>query len=40
MGVITYAALAFLATAVISMAVVAIIIGINKLFSSSEEDPQ
>lgn len=40
MGVITYAVLAYLATAVISLAVVAIIIGINKLFASSEEVSQ
>ena len=40
MGVVTYAALAYLATAAISLAVVAVIVGINKLFASSEEVPQ
>lgn len=38
MGVFTYALLAYLATAVVSLAVVAIIVFINKLSSSSEEE--
>lgn len=36
MNVIVYALLAYAATAVISFAVVAVIVGINKLFSSQE----
>lgn len=34
MGVVTYALLAYLATAAISLAVVAIIVTINRLFSA------
>lgn len=38
MGVVTYALLAYLATAAISLAVVAIIVTINRLFSAPGED--
>ena len=38
MGVVTYALLAYLATAAISLAVVAIIVTINRLFSAPEEE--
>ena len=38
MGVFIYALLAYLTTAVISLAAVAITVLINKLSSSSEED--
>ena len=38
MDVIAYAALAYLATAGISLAAAAVILGINRLFSSAGEE--
>lgn len=38
MGVVAYSLLAYLVMAVISLIVVGIIVSINKIFSSSEEE--